>query len=383
MNDSMTGRLRIAVVSHAYNDSEVIKTLESLSRHMDVLLLTPRQYHCLVFRNASAVRSEAAGLQTKPVRVVRLGRSQYLALGYRKTMARFRPDVVWIEYDPWSVVFHLASLAAVTIRPRPRIVLLAKKNTYRRLPTVLRWGKAALAKLGLARTDMIIAASTGTRNLYTTNFGVPGETIVVQPCLGIDTSHFRPVLRAQASSAVTIGFVGKISVDKGIVELLTAVGTLCAQGVRLVLALLGPVRDEELAKAVSGKEWVTIESRRPNHQIPEFLQSIDIFVMPTRVLPDHQEQDARALLEAMSCGLPSIVTSSGIMPEIVDDECGRVCKPNDPGSLVAAISELAADPIMRGEMGARARERVVELVDIVKLGEARYELCRSLTTRSR
>jgi glycosyltransferase involved in cell wall biosynthesis len=290
--------------------------------------------------------------------------------------------VVCIEYDPWSAVFRQVAWSASRLPQRPRVVALVKKNTYRRLPTVLRWAKAMVAKGGLARADMIVAASARTRDLYLRRFGVPSDRVVVQPHLGVDTSHFAPNRPGRKMPSVVVGFVGNLSAVKGVPDLVGAVERLRALDRTVTLALLGPVRDEESALAIAGKDWITVAAPRPNHLVVEFLQTIDIFAMPTRVLPDHEEHDARALLEAMSCGLASVVTTSGIMPEIVDDRCGRLCPPNDPEALADAIAELAADPALRDELGARARERVVRHVDIVEVGGARHALFSTLAGRT-
>lgn len=89
-----------------------------------------------------------------------------------------------------------------------------------------------------------------------------------------------------------------------------------------------------------------------------------IFALPSRV-----EGTPNALLEAMSCGLPVIVSDGAPGPlELVEDGVtGLVVPVNDSAALAAALQRLAADESLRRRLGEAARERVSE-----------YDLPRSL-----
>jgi glycosyltransferase involved in cell wall biosynthesis len=83
-------------------------------------------------------------------------------------------------------------------------------------------------------------------------------------------------------------------------------------------------------------------------------QQADIFV-----LPSISESCGLALLEAMSCGLPVVVTKVGGMVEHVQDEInGIVVPPRDPHALAAAIRRLAHDPELRRRMGQANSVRI-------------------------
>jgi glycosyltransferase involved in cell wall biosynthesis len=65
-----------------------------------------------------------------------------------------------------------------------------------------------------------------------------------------------------------------------------------------------------------------------------------------------------SIAEAMSAGLPCVVSRSGGATELVEDRCGVLATPGDAGEIASALQRLATDPARRGAMGAAARNRV-------------------------
>ena len=89
--------------------------------------------------------------------------------------------------------------------------------------------------------------------------------------------------------------------------------------------------------------------------LEEYRQA-DVLLFPSRL-----EGFGYAVAEAMACGVPVVASNTSSLPELVDDgETGRLCVPEDPGSFVQAVRELAGDPQRRVSMGVAARARAVE-----------------------
>ncbi|MFQ3664330.1 MAG: glycosyltransferase, partial [Chloroflexaceae bacterium] len=79
---------------------------------------------------------------------------------------------------------------------------------------------------------------------------------------------------------------------------------------------------------------------------------------PSRTTPTWKEQFGRVLIEAMSCGVPVIGSSSGEIPHVIG-EGGLTYPEGDVSALSAAIARLVADPAARRELACRGRERVL------------------------
>ena len=82
------------------------------------------------------------------------------------------------------------------------------------------------------------------------------------------------------------------------------------------------------------------------------LNSSHIFVLPTL-----EDCFPLVLLEAMSCGLPVVVTAEGAIPEIVDEGTGLLAQKSSVEDLVRQLEMLLADSDLRDRMGRAARAR--------------------------
>jgi glycosyltransferase involved in cell wall biosynthesis len=201
--------------------------------------------------------------------------------------------------------------------------------------------------------------------------GIEPATIVVVTHIGVDCERFAPrppCPDEPKDRTLTIGYCGQLSEHKGVLDLVEAVRALRDQGADIALKVVGsgPL-EPQLRRLAANAAWLSILGRRPNSEIPEFLRQLDLFVMPSRVLADHQEHDGHAVLEAMSCGLPTVATRSGILSELVDDENGTLAEPGDVKSLADAIARVFSSPAVRQRLGRTARQRALERYDHSKV----------------
>ena len=85
-----------------------------------------------------------------------------------------------------------------------------------------------------------------------------------------------------------------------------------------------------------------------------YLRAAKFFVLTSRF-----EGSPNALLEAMACGLPAIVSNASPGPlELVGEEAGGLIVPvEDVGATAEAMVKLAGDEGLRAALGAAASER--------------------------
>lgn len=81
-----------------------------------------------------------------------------------------------------------------------------------------------------------------------------------------------------------------------------------------------------------------------------------------------------ALIEAMAAGVPCVATSSGSIPELIDDGCGAVVPVDDAAALAAALQRLAACADKRRRLGRNARARVAEEFNLERTAPALAEM---------
>jgi glycosyltransferase involved in cell wall biosynthesis len=98
-------------------------------------------------------------------------------------------------------------------------------------------------------------------------------------------------------------------------------------------------------------------------------RSADIYVCPSL-----EEALGLSVLEAMSYGIPAVVTNAGGLPEIVDDTCGVIVQPSDENELASAIRRLAENPELRKTLGANARKRIEDKFSLQAMSEQTFEL---------
>ncbi|MGH3130412.1 MAG: glycosyltransferase, partial [Gaiellaceae bacterium] len=134
-------------------------------------------------------------------------------------------------------------------------------------------------------------------------------------------------------------FAGRLSAEKGILELLEA-----AAGLELVVAGDGPLRDR-----VHGALGML-----PHAELEERYRRAAIVVCPSR-----REGFGVACAEAMAHGRPVVAAAvGGLLDLVVDGETGLLVPPRDPRALRAALERLLGDRELRRRLGAAGRERV-------------------------
>ncbi len=369
--------MRIAVVSPAYLAAENRKNVAALARDAEVRVISPDAGLHQVFSGLIEAPSgeDARHFALYPPR--RVVGSVYVLRSRDLGLAAFEPDIVHVEHDPWAAIFWQAAFCRARYAPAARMVITAKKNTYHRYPGPAGWLKGRLARRGLARVDHVIAASEMTAELYREIFGVPATRITVIHHLGVDTAVFAPTDgQAGDGGQVVVGFCGRLEAHKGLTDLIEATRRArAATGIDITLRLLGEGSlGATLAAEADKREWIELLPTVAQAAVADFLRGLDIFALPARVLPDHQEHDAHALLEALACGVASIGTRSGIMPEILGDGTGLLAAPGEPESIADALATLAADSARRVELGRRGREKALREFSLEAVAARKIEV---------
>jgi glycosyltransferase involved in cell wall biosynthesis len=183
-----------------------------------------------------------------------------------------------------------------------------------------------------------------------------GKPVTVIP-YGVDLDRFVPVPRANGDEVV-VGAASRLSPEKGFDVLLRAAAALRARGVpvRVLLAGDGPARTqlERLTDELRLRAHVEFAGEVPHDGVPDVLQRLDIFAMPST-----WEGFGVSALEASAMELPAVASNIHGIPDVVDDgRTGILVPPADEAALAGAIERLARDAALRRAMGTAGREFV-------------------------
>jgi len=214
-----------------------------------------------------------------------------------------------------------------------------------------------ITRYALRRADHITA--TGLRLAEAAaRYAPAGKPVTVVP-YGVDLREFRPRAR-QPRSDVVVGAVARLSKEKGLHYLLEAFAVVAGRHpqARLVLAGQGPERQrlERLTARLGLGERVRFLGEVPHERVPEVLQQLDIFAMPSTY-----EGFGVAALEAEAMELPVVASRvHGIPDVVVDGETGLLVPPRDRQALAAALDRLASDGDLRRRLGQAGPAFVAE-----------------------
>ena len=138
----------------------------------------------------------------------------------------------------------------------------------------------------------------------------------------------------------TLATVAALDVPyKGQHLVIEALGYLRDAGLKPRYRLIGggdPFRLERLAARLGVRDQVEFLGPLPHAQVLEALDSVDIYLQPSR-----QEGLPRALIEAMSRGCAALGSGAGGISELLDPAC--IVKPLSPLAIAAAIQGKGPD----------------------------------------
>jgi len=230
-------------------------------------------------------------------------------------------------------------------------------------PLRQRW----MRRIVCSAADAVFTVSRELRDFHAMQAGVRPERIRVL-YNGVDTQSFapKPHVRARVREEhgigpgeLVVGAVGRMVPIKDYETLIRAAGVLYKANLPFKLVLVGDgpelPRLIALAESLPGVRACLLPLGRRD-DIPDLLAAMDVFVQTSL-----REGMSNTLLEAMSAGLPAVVTCVGGNPEIVEEEKnGWLFRPGDVGNLSQILHRLAADCDLRSRAGEAGRRHVQE-----------------------
>jgi glycosyltransferase involved in cell wall biosynthesis len=204
---------------------------------------------------------------------------------------------------------------------------------------------------------------------------------------GVDTEKyaprpFDPTVRQRLGVPPGAGMfacVANLSPYKGQVPLLVALAVAKGRDLPLYIAFAG--RDMANGEVQQWARELGVADRAlflgGVQDVPGLLAGSD-----GMVLLSPREGCSNAVLEAMSCGVPVVVTASGTHALLEDGEQGFVVPVGGIQEVVARMQLLATDAGLRARLGAAARARVLARFSLARMAEEYQSLYEELLATS-
>jgi glycosyltransferase involved in cell wall biosynthesis len=199
--------------------------------------------------------------------------------------------------------------------------------------------------------------------------GIPGaeheiKGPIVGSCNGgisADTNADPAILRF-CRRAPTVGSVGRLSFEKGYLNLIDAIRSLRERDIDIQLIIIGegperPFLENRVKQTGLGK-FVCLPGYRQNAR--DYIPFFKIYSLPslTEGLPV-------SVLEAMAAGVPIVATPVGGVPDLLEDGLGGVLTDSTSNNDISAgILKVILNPDMAAKMAERSRIMVKRFYSI-------------------
>jgi glycosyltransferase involved in cell wall biosynthesis len=294
----------------------------------------------------------------------RFGRhSLLLNRGLVSALNRFKPDIVlcggynylasW-EAAGWAKVHNIPLLlwsesTALDTRHGHRVVEFMKARFLSLCKGFVVPGKSSfdyLKQLGIPELQIFTAPNAVDTALFAGKAGAArSDTSRVQARHSLPSRYFL--------------YVGRFIEAKGVFDLLQAYASL-SEEIRSAVALIFVGDGSECAALVDRASKIVpgtilFPGFAHRDELAEFYALADALIFPT-----HSDPWGLVVNEAMSLGLPVIVTSvAGCQEDLVQDDWnGFVVPPREPARLAEAMACLAVNSTLRMQMGQRSLEKI-------------------------
>jgi glycosyltransferase involved in cell wall biosynthesis len=300
-----------------------------------------------------------------------------------RALARLRPDIVTAG-SPKAALLGLISSALLFVPARVYVLRGLRLETTR---GPLRWILAAVEWITSLCAHRVICVSESLRVRYLEGRYTSAEKAVVLASgssNGIDVERYRPCEESRRNArrlreemnipeaAVVVGYVGRVTVDKGGRELIEAYELVRREHPETYLLVIG---DFETGVALSAEEQARLLADPRVRKTGFVWDPIPYYgIMDVLAFPSLREGFPRSPLEAAAAEIPVVgFAATGTVDSIVDGHTGAIVPLKDSVAMAVALSRYVGDRNLRLRHGQAGRERVEREFTNERVWDAFYE----------
>lgn len=278
-------------------------------------------------------------------------------------LQQLKPDAIYVHHEAYAVATAQVYLANRLSLRRP-IGFYSAQNILKYYPPPFRQTEQAVFQ----DSHFAFPISHSVEQVLCEK-GCKATTTVLP--LGIDPGVYSPHPQAQevadalrdTKQEILIGYLGRITEEKGLKTLLHALTQIQDLPWRLIVVGLGPY--EAQFDMIAQNLQLTQRIRRlgyvPHSEAPLYLSAFDLLVLPSETRPSWKEQFGRVIIEAIACGTPVVGSDSGEIPFLIQATSGGLTFPEgQPKALADQLRQLILNPLLRSQLVERGREIVLQ-----------------------
>jgi len=282
-----------------------------------------------------------------------------------RILGSYKPDLV--EFSTPKA--GLLGMIAARLRGLRRRVYMLRGLKLERSRGFKRWILLTAERLACACAHVVLCNSKSLRaEALALGLAPAGKLLVLGEgsSNGVDVEHFSPGpsgVRDELlipSETPVVGFVGRLTRDKGLPELIEAFDRLLVAMPAVHLLLVGWF---DAAEDALGSEMRSLILNHPRIHCTGFVSDVAPYyrAMDVMVLPTWREGFPNAVLEASASGIPVVTTeSTGARDAVIPEVTGLLIPPGYPEAIYESVVKLLRDPERRFRMGRAGRAWVVE-----------------------
>ena len=275
-------------------------------------------------------------------------------------LLRLKPDVVEFSTPKAGLLGSIAALLAgvpVRIYMLRGLKLETATGLKRRLLLAAERVAAACAQVVLCNSQSVRAEALALGLAPAGKLRMLGDG----SSNGVDVERFSPGVGHLRTSlgipeeAPVVGFVGRLTRDKGIPELVEAFDTILKRKPEAHLLLVGWFDAAEDALAAGVRARI---NGHPRIHCTGFVADTAPYyrTMDVMVLPSWREGFPNVVLEAAATGIPVVTTlCTGSRDSVVPEVTGLLIPPGYPEAISEAVLNLLREPARLKKMGQAAR----------------------------
>ena len=285
---------------------------------------------------------------------------------------REKPDIIYHRHS----VFNFSSIVLARRFNIPVVLevnyseVWAKKNWSRLIFERL---AVAFEKIAFKNADLIVVVSEIVKDEIMA-LGANEKKIVVNPNAAdpeafspnVDGTATRESLGLNKPDKIVVGFIGTFTKWHGVEILMDAIRTICGlrKDIHFLLIGDGNLKSQLEMDVAAGhlESNVLFTGLIPHSEAPKYLAACDILVSPHLGFEDGTRffGSPTKLFEYMAMGKPIIASDLEQIGTIIEDGInGILVKPGDATGLAEKIQSLADDPVLRRNLGHKARQDAV------------------------